>query len=190
LFFPFSLAFDHSRRSHVRWNYYPHYRYYHSYLYYDYWWSAPVVYNTYTTYSYVEQQQPQAYVTKTLNDGGADAYSEQDFDLSDIKLQNARFISNPNGIALTVNNNSQYVISEIAFIFTLRGTDFTQTISNVYYKFDSPLQPYEKRFCRVDLSSAEIELPQSFAVVAAADSITTDSGNTIYQTGQNSDYQE
>jgi hypothetical protein len=189
LFFPFSLAFGsrhHSSiyvsRPYYHHHYYPYYDYpyyYSSSLYYSpYWWqsSPDINYNTYNNYTYVQ------------ND--SNAQTRHDAEVSDapvlenIKLQGARYIDNPKSVALTITNETQYALAGVVFTLVFRGEDFTEIIENVHYNFDVPLQEYEKKFARLDLSGVEFQTPEAFSVVAVVQSATTADGLVIAQERQ------
>jgi hypothetical protein len=191
LFFPFSLAFVHHRHPSIYISrpsyYYPYYDYpyyYYSPLYYrPYWWQdAPEVnYNTYNNYTYVQGEQTSD--SQQMADLSPDA-------LENVKIQGARFIDNPKSVALTITNETQYVIAGIVFAFVFRGNDFTENIENVHYYFNVPLSEYEKKFMRIDLSGVEFQTPENFSVAAVVQSITTEDGRVISVNKQAQSYNQ
>ena len=144
-----------------------------------------IPYNSMATISYINHNysfftSERLAADYTMLSDDDEVFEQEEGDLSQIKLQNTRFtIENNNSyIGFVIDNGSKHYISAISFKVTIRTSDDAETIDGIFYKLDIPLEPYGKQFYKIPLDGT-LQLPASYAVFAALESITMPSGATI-----------
>ncbi|MDR2427082.1 MAG: hypothetical protein LBD46_07915 [Endomicrobium sp.] len=159
-----------------------HHHYAHHYYYTPYY-TGTAVYYGYNNYNYFTSNKLSADYTMLNDDteeGGIFYDTTSVPELSDIKIQNTRLInSEKNLIGFEIDNGSKYYIASISFKITVRGEDYTNTKSGIFYKPNKPLAPGEKEFYKISLDDLELYLPETYTIFADIESITTPSGSTI-----------
>jgi hypothetical protein len=163
-----------------------HNPYYREHYYYTPHYAGSSVYYGYNNYTYYTSDKLSVDYTVLSSDTEEetglfyDSSPEPEPELSGIKIQNTRLVTNAgNMIGFEINNGSKYDIASISFRLTIRGTDSTDTISGIFYKLETPLAPGEKEFYKIYLDDLDLDLPEAYTVFAEVESITTPSGSTI-----------
>lgn len=170
-FFPF-------RNMSVSYGYGYNYGYYRYYPYYI-WAAACNTYNNYSGFRSEKLSADPAFLEKDDQDEPAD--DDEAFDINRIKLRKTRLIagSGGNSIGFEINNASAYHIAAVTFKITVRTVDSAQSRGGIFYKLEKVLRPGQARFYRIPIDELNLSIPETYAVFADLESITSSSGETV-----------